>query len=77
MKAKELAKELMKHPERIVVNQTDSEGNGYYEVSGIWKGLFDSGEGEVGIEKLTNELRKEGYGKEDIPENGKPAIILY
>ena len=81
MKVKEL-KELLKNVDdnRLVVMSKDGEGNGFspladiddtsnYEADSTWSG-------EVGIEKLTPELEKQGYGEEDV-NHGVPALVLW
>ena len=80
MKVKELKKLLEKvDDERIVILQKDGEGNGYsplyciddesvYQADSTWSG-------EVKYEKLTAELKKQGYSEEDCGE-GEPALIL-
>jgi len=81
MNVKEL-KELLKNvdDERIVILQKDSEGNGYSPLEGIDdESVYQADStwsGEVKYEKLTPELKKQGYGEEDCG-NGEPALILY
>lgn len=81
MKVKELKKLLESVDEnRIVILQKDAEGNGYSPLSGVddnCKYNPDSTwSGEVGIEKLTPELKKKGFSTEDIGR-GKKALVLF
>ena len=77
MKTSELIKILEKlDPETEVVLQGDAEGNSYMSLYSYWEGAFDEKNGETGFLKLTEELKKEGYEKEDIIK-GKPAIFLW
>lgn len=79
---RELIKELesIENKERIVIMQRDAEGNGYsplysiddtsaYKATTTWFG-------EVGFEKLTEELKKAGYNEEDIMTDGQPCLVL-
>ena len=75
MKAKDLAKILLQFPDRDVILQNDSEGNGYNLVGGYWCGIYNREYDEVGLEKLTSELIEEGYTESDIKE-GEPSIFL-
>lgn len=77
MKAKDLIKILEQCPDREVVLQKDAEGNGYSTLRGAWKGKYDPRYFEVGLEELTEEDIKEGYGEEDLMKDGVKAIILY
>lgn len=81
MKVKELKKLLEPvDDERIVIISKDGEGNGFsplaelddasnYKADSTWSG-------EVGIEKLTPELEKQGYCEEDV-NDGVPALVLW
>lgn len=74
----ELMKVLSKlPPDTDVVLQKDAEGNGYMVLEDTWEGAFNEKDGEAGFMELTEELKKEGYEKEDIVHNGKPAIFLW
>jgi hypothetical protein len=80
MKVKELIKELQEvDGDRIVIIQKDAEGNGYSPLTMIDDEstyLADSTwSGEVGIEKLTQEDRNNGYSEDDVI-GGIPALIL-
>lgn len=81
MTVKELIEELKKEDgERLVVMSCDGEGNRYspfadfsamaYLADSTWSG-------EVGFEKLTPTLKKQGYTEEDVVEGGVPALVLY
>lgn len=81
MKVKQLKKLLEKiDDDRIVVLSKDGEGNGFspladlddnstYAADSTWSG-------EIGIEKLTPEMRKQGYSSADT-NNGVPALVLW
>lgn len=79
MKVKELIEQLQKvDPERIVIMSSDSEGNSYSPLSDFWEGAYladTTWSGEVGFEKLTLELKEEGYDEEDILE-GEKCIVM-
>lgn len=81
MKVKELKKLLEDvSDDRIVILQKDAEGNGYSPLEGIDDESSYQAEttwcGEVGIERLTPELKKDGYTEEDVVD-GEPALVLY
>lgn len=66
-------------PESIVVMAKDAEGNSYSPYRQLWAGVYQADttySGEVGYPVLTDELRVEGYGEEDILPDGVPAIVL-
>mgnify|MGYP005615571909 FL=1 len=72
--------ELLKTVEqdRIVVMSKDSEGNGYSPFSGIFTAAYradSTWSGEIGLEELTDEDRKQGYSDEDVID-GVPCIVL-
>jgi len=81
MTVKEL-KEILKDVDdnRIVVMSSDGEGNSFSPLCNLDDEstyLADSTwSGEVGIEKLTPELKKQGYTKDDI-KGGIPALVLW
>jgi len=80
MKVKDLRKQLEYiDGEREVILQKDGEGNGYSPLSSISKcvyGAESTFSGYIGIKKLTEEYKKEGYGEEDVIEDGVRAIVL-
>ena len=79
MKVKELIEILKKlDQEALVVMSRDAEGNGYEKMSGdVSTGMvFDSDEGTIGYPELDDELRKAGYGEDDIIE-GTPCVVLW
>lgn len=81
MKVKDLIKKLQKvDPNRVVILQKDSEGNGHSPLDGLDDNCVYEPEstwsGGVGIEKLTSRLRKQGFTKEDVG-SGKPALVLF
>lgn len=61
---------------RVVVVASDEEGNDHSLVNAHWLSAFDADSGEIGIEELTPELVKDGYGEEDVMDGGTPALIL-
>jgi hypothetical protein len=81
MNVKEL-KELLKDVDdnRIVVMSSDAEGNNYSPLYQMDDNSTYKAEttysGYVGVEKLTSELKKQGYSKEDL-NDGVPALVLW
>jgi hypothetical protein len=80
MRVKELKKLLENiDNERIVIMSTDCEGNSYSPLDTIDDSSTYLAEtelwGELGIEKLTPELRKLGYSEDEI--GGEKALVLY
>lgn len=75
MTVKEL-RELLKdqNDNDLVVLSSDSEGNSFSPLSenfSLASYESTSGErGEIWLRELTEELKKEGYSKEDLCENG-------
>lgn len=80
MTVRELIAELQQEdPDRLVVTSKDAEGNRHSPLSGFWVGAYraeNSYSGEVGLEKLTKEYRKQGYTEEDVVTDGVPCIVL-
>lgn len=81
MTVKELIAKLQQvEPDRIVILQKDSEGNGYSPLSGIDDNAVYQPEttwrGEVKMQELTDELRRQGYSEEDTGD-GQPCLVLY
>ena len=68
---------------RIVIMSRDSEGNGYSPLADISTGAYvadSTWSGEVGLEELDDEARKEGYTEDDVklPEDGAvPCLVLH
>jgi len=76
MKIKDLIRKLKKlPPETKVLMSRDSEGNGFSYLYEISDGLKFNGE-DIGFPELTDELRSQGYNKEDIIE-GEEVICLW
>lgn len=79
MKVKQLIKELQKlDGDSIVIMAKDAEGNGYSPLADLWAGAYRATTtwyGDVGFEKLTPALKRQGYSELDIID-GKPAVIL-
>ena len=81
MTIKELITELqaIENQDRLVIIQRDPEGNGYMPLTGVWATAnyspYSPSQGEAGIEKLTPELRSNGYSEEDV-NDGTPAVVL-
>lgn len=65
-------------PNRIVILQKDSEGNGHSPLSSLWTGAYraqTTWSGEVGLEELTPDDIEQGFSEDDVIK-GKPALIL-
>lgn len=64
---------------RIVILQRDSEGNGYsplsYADDNCTYAATTKHSGEVGVERLTGQLRKIGFTEED-QNDGVPCLVL-
>ena len=72
----ELIQELQKHdPTRVVILSRDAEGNGFSELYQVATSSYK--DGELGIEALTPELRKQGYVAEDVLKNGEKALVFW
>lgn len=80
MKVGELIKKLESFDkDRIVIMQKDSEGNGYSPLEGLWSGSYEeesTWSGYMGLEELTEEDIKDGYGDGDVVD-GQKAVCLY
>lgn len=68
--------------DRLVVMSKDGEGNGFSPLAGVGTASYEADStwsGEVGMEQheLTEEKRKEGYGDEDVLQDGVPALVLW
>lgn len=64
---------------RVVVMSKDGEGNNFSPFAEIGRSAYkpdSTWSGEVGLEKLTDELKAEGYGEEDVVD-GVPALVLW
>ncbi len=80
MKVKELMNILKNlDPELDILLSEDPEGNGYMPLSGYCDNMYYTNDYncQIGYNKLTPELAKQGYIEEDILENGKPCLILW
>jgi hypothetical protein len=79
MTVHELIEALSKEdPNRLVVMQSDAEGNGYSPLADFWTGSYQAEttwSGEAGLEKLTESQIKAGYTEEDILQ-GVAALVL-
>jgi hypothetical protein len=74
MKVKELIELLQREdPERLVVVSRDAEGNGFSVLGGVERSRFDTKERQSGIDTLTPELAKQGFGPEDVMEG--PNVV--
>lgn len=63
----------------IVVMSKDAEGNGFSPLADLSEGSYEADStwsGEVGLRKLTPDLRKQGYSEEDL-NNGVWCITLW
>jgi hypothetical protein len=80
MTVKQLIERLQKEdPDRLVVMAADGEGNSHSPLSGFWTGAYRADSkwsGEVGLDKLTEKDKKQGYTDEDVMTDGVPALIL-
>jgi hypothetical protein len=77
MTVKELIKELQQiDPERLVVVASDPEGNSFDTLESWSTAAYDKEAREVGLEKLTEEDIKAGYGEEDV-KDGVPCIVIW
>ena len=78
MKVKELIAELQEQdPEREVILQKDSEGNGYEYLYSIWSGAYRPNEREAGLDELTEEDRENGYCEDDVyDEEGDVKVVI-
>lgn len=64
-------------PERVVIMQRDSEGNGYAPLLGADDNArWNSARGELGLERISELDRKQGYTEEDIVD-GEPAVVVW
>lgn len=74
--------ELLKKEDkdRLVVMSSDGEGNNYSPFSDLSTGAYEADStwsGEVGLQKLTDVHKAEGYTAEDVMIEGVPALILW
>lgn len=83
MTVKDLAKQLAElvadgQGDRVVVLSRDEEGNGFSELRDLDNNArFSERDGEVGLERLTAELKQQGFTSEDVKRSGKPALVLW
>lgn len=77
MKAKELAEILLQDPERLIVLSSDEEGNDFSILHNCEKYSYDLENRQIGLEELTEELKQEGYGEEDVVKDGVKAFVLW
>ena len=80
MKVRELI-EMLKavDGDREVIMQKDSEGNGYSPLADSWEGAYKAKTtwyGYAGLEELTEKDIEQGYGEEDVIQDGVLALIL-
>lgn len=77
MKVFELIELLEKcNQEAIVIMAGDEEGNYYNDVSGIDEPLYMDGDGNIGFNSITPELREQGYGDDDLVV-GEECVVLF
>ena len=82
MKVTELIKQLQElEPDRIVVMSSDGEGNSFSPLADMEQMAYEANStysGDARLEKLTDELRKQGYAEEDVagPDAVK-AVVLF
>ena len=83
MTVKQLIERLQKEdPKRLVVISKDGEGNGFSPLADVSTGAYraeSTWAGEIGLEPvdLTPAMKRNGYGEEDVIEDGKPALVLW
>lgn len=81
MTVKELIIELqkIKNQDRLVVLQKDPEGNGYHKLMGIDdNAVYDKEYREVQLERLTKDLKDEGFSEEDLgSDDMEKALVLF
>ena len=82
MKVKDLL-EVLSHldPERVVILSKDSEGNGHSPLAALTMencnySAESTWHGNIGLEKITDELREQGYSEDDVIE-GEKCIVLW
>ena len=63
----------------LVVLSKDEDGNGFGELNDVDgdNNKFDAEDGEIGLDHLTPDLEKEGFGEDDVMTGGVPAIVLW
>lgn len=77
MKVKELLEKLKDYDgEREIILSSDPEGNAYFPLYVLGTCAYIPIEREIGIEKLTPTLKKEGYTEDDVRSDGIPALLL-
>lgn len=82
MKVSQLIKFLQEeNPDREVILASDPEGNSFHLFSGVIERCAyrkdDFGDVEIGLERLTPKLKKQGYTEEDLVEGGRPALVIF
>jgi len=65
------------NPNAIVVMSSDAEGNNYDTLRDLEELMYDPNERWVGYAELTDGLREQGYGEEDVMEDGIEAVVLW
>lgn len=64
-----------------VIISSDEEGNSFNPLSGV--DISDScfvkigNEYNVGLRALTPELKRQGYGEDDVYEDGTPCVVIW
>jgi len=80
MKVSDLIAQLKEFPQDAeVVQAKDGEGNSFSPLADVSLGRYEAETtwgGQWGLLELTDELKKQGYGEEDVP-NGPPTICLW
>lgn len=70
MKVKEFIEKLQRQdPERVVVLQSDPEGNSFSPLDSFWIGAYrpvTTWSGEAGLDELTEQDIESGYCEEDV-----------
>lgn len=80
MTVKELIELLkLESDDRLVVMSKDGEGNDFSPLADYSTASYvadSTWSGEIGLERLTPELRKQGYSEDDV-KHGIPALVLW
>lgn len=83
MTVAELIAELSRmDPDRVVICQKDSEGNGYSPLAGVDDNAAYSADstwsGDVDVQTLSAADIAHGYGPEDVaPSTAVPCVVLF
>lgn len=76
MTARELAEELLKNPDAVVVREISPGSGNYDEVTHVDVGAYDAETMQYGLAELTPDLKSRGYTLEDV-QQGVKAVQVY